>query len=1338
MGIEALAAGRQTRYCCCVCREDTTLPTPRDIGDAPTLVSPAPNEGRKPGSSQSMRTVADAARKHRGEPLADLNNQARVLASGRFDIARRLGSGSFGVVYDAFDKQRQTRVALKTLHLTDGGPLTTTLRDAEGTSKGAAREQRSRRLYALKQEFRKLANISHPNVASLYELGVEQGEWFIAMELVNGVEFLDWVRPIVNDDATAPALDVPRLRAAVRGLAKGVHALHGQGILHSDLKPSNVMVTPRGRTVILDFGLVALRDPQMGGAVSGTPEFMSPEQALGDHALTAASDWYAVGSMLYFALTNALPFDGPFLALVLNKTSQDPPPVATLNPGAPEDLVALCQGLMKRVPEERLDGAAVLASLGLDVSDATALGGNAGALCIGREDELKRLGEAAASARAGQPTAVFVSGPSGIGKSCLIDSFVDANNTVAGDTVVLSGRCFAQESVPYKALDGVIDALHGVLLGLPEDQRAALLPNDVGLLARAFPVLAGLANTEAVTPIRDDQELKLRLMRVLRALFGRLASVRPVLVVIDDIQWADSDSIVLLTELLRPPHAPALCMLMLYRSEDVANSEVLAALRQAPHLRSGGRNVVDLPVGTLGSTAARGLINHLCTALAKGSPSGSEVAISEAACDLITQESGGEPFLISEYVRVALSGGEISNQEGGRRAAIDGLLGARIDQLPKPAQALLATIGTAAAPLPRGVAAAATQGLQDGDAQQALVALEAAGMIRRLGAPFEHVVEAYHDRIREVAAARVPEARRPTIHGLLGRMLENEGGADPETLMVHFASAGEHEVATRYALEAATKADAALAFDRAAALYERAVKLGEFAEEAQQREIRVSLGDAYRNAGRGAKAARAYLDAAQYTSGVQELHLRARAGAQYLQAGHTSDGVETSRAVLEAVGEKLPTSKKAALARLLAQRARLRMRGLSFKRTPESEIDPQALLRMDMCYEVSTTFAITDELTGSLFGARLLLQALNTGEPRRLSLAMGIEACFQAATGQAESKRVTELLETSEALATDLDDPFLTASTRICRGVVTWSDGNYSESFVHCDAALRGFTEQCVGVPWDRAIAKFYKLYTQRWLGHFAELQDTLPAYLAEAEACGDLYTQTYLRHCFIPQLELAAGVQADGWSGTQAVEPSGQTVLVPDDETFELRHWWMLVTRVDRWLDQDEGIRAFEAVVQAWRPLQFALVLSIEAVRVEALFMRGRCALAAARQTEDSSRRARYLREVKRCARKMTKPSGTWGKALGALLLAAKSTFDADGAESYDAFSAAKVTLEATELPLHAAVAQWYMAATSEQTKGRPAGDKELGIAAERIASFGVADPARYASLVVAVAGQS
>src|SRR4051812_762631 len=340
-----------------------------------------------------------------------MNDPSRIVVPGipdRFEILRQVGEGGMGVVYEAIDRHRGASVALKTLQKME--PVA---------------------LYRFKHEFRSLAGLSHPNLVPLYELISESGTWFFTMEFVDGLDFiasLRTVRPGAPQEdgrsesatTTAPqpfqSFNMAALRSALRQLAEGVQALHSANIVHRDLKPSNVLVRGDGHLVILDFGIakeISARSSPVSGVgggpvrlpsdvtfsawtsdrdIVGSVPYMAPEQASGGE-VAAASDWYAVGVMLYEALTGRLPFLGDTWTILMKKQSEDPVAPRVLCPEVPEKLSSVCMALLRRNPAERFGHDDLLAQLfsgkrsrGLTVSRPAAF--------VGRQTQLATLAAA--------------------------------------------------------------------------------------------------------------------------------------------------------------------------------------------------------------------------------------------------------------------------------------------------------------------------------------------------------------------------------------------------------------------------------------------------------------------------------------------------------------------------------------------------------------------------------------------------------------------------------------------------------------------------------------------------------------------------------------------------------------------------------------------------------------------------------------------------------------------------------------------------------------------------------------------------------------------------------
>jgi serine/threonine protein kinase len=377
----------------------------------------------------------------------------------RFKILRQLGRGNMGVVYEAEDTKLGTKVALKVL--------------SESSAAG---------IYRLKQEFRAIADIVHPNLVGLHELFNVQGEWFFTMDLVHGDTILAGL-------GSKP--DIARLKNVFSQLAIGIHAIHNTGKLHRDIKPNNVLLTDDDRVVILDFGLVS--DEEKGGVgqtlvedgVSGTPAYMAPELTMGRGA-SKAGDWYAFGVMLFEALVGHLPFEGTVREVLTFKALYDPPSLASLLTNVPDELDTLCMKLLSRDSEARPGFDEITMVLGNSVKISEAPPPLEELPFVGRLNELAALHDALSITHVGTPCVVMLSGPSGVGKSTLVEHFLSSLRTTR-EAVVLNGRCFERESVPFKGCDSLVDSITHYLRQLPLRQAAQLLPRQILALARIFP-----------------------------------------------------------------------------------------------------------------------------------------------------------------------------------------------------------------------------------------------------------------------------------------------------------------------------------------------------------------------------------------------------------------------------------------------------------------------------------------------------------------------------------------------------------------------------------------------------------------------------------------------------------------------------------------------------------------------------------------------------------------------------------------------------------------------------------------------------------------------------------
>jgi serine/threonine protein kinase/tetratricopeptide (TPR) repeat protein len=1235
----------------------------------------------------------------------------------RFELRRRLGAGGMGVVYEAFDRERGRIVALKTLQRASADDL-----------------------YRFKREFRALADVAHPNLVSLYELMSDGSYWFFTMELVPGVNFLAYVRESLADTAGAatnehPTLlattnptgapdsfpydaptrishlqdqahesvqqsppdlsettcNLPRLRAALRQLAEGVNVLHETEQLHRDIKPSNVLVTSEGRVVLLDFGLImettALAQQQRPG-LAGTPAYMSPEQ-IGNQPISQASDWYNVGVILYEALTGRLPFTGTVLDVLERKQQSEPPPPRALVPSVPEDLDALCRDLLRRDPQVRPTGREVLARLngvgsnGAPTARATQSAADWDQLIalesdqfIGRRRQLQVLDDAYAAIKDGQTAvSVYVHGMSGMGKSALVTHFLDELQRREAEVVVLKGRCYERESVPYKALDGVVDSLSKHLMLLPSEQVDELMPVDAPALARLFPVILQVGAISEV-PQREQLlveplVLRRRAFAALRELLARLALRQPLVVFIDDLHWADADSTALLEDLLRPPDAPPLLLVASFRSEEIETKPFLKQLLQ----RVDAVSCRELKLQSLSAEEAGALVRSILPP--------NQRAL-DASIGVIVHEAAGNPLFIEELTRYALSSGR-SKTAG---LSLGEMIIARLLHQPAGARPLLETLSIAGRPLRPDVAAQAT-GLQDDEAPL-IASLRAARFLRSGGTTQQ--LELYHDRIRETLATQLDSSTVQKIHRRLAETLTAKGLDDPEVLFEHFLGAGETDLAATLATLAAKRAVTALAFDRAAHFYRKAIDLAPVVGT-DLLPLKIKLGEALANAGRPAEAAGVYLDAAQTAAADQALELQRRAAEQLLIGGHINEGLDVLRRVLAVIGFKLAPDAKRAMLSLLRQRAQLRLRGFKFTARPAEAMTQDELLRIDTCWAVAAGLGLVDTMRAFDFQTRHLLLALRAGDLYRIARALCTEVGFIATAGGPVERNTARMLEQAEALAHRSGHPHAQSMAVWARGISAYLVGDWANAAKLCARAAEMLREKCTGVTWELTTAHRFLFGSLLFLGEVGELSRRVPVLLAAAQEQGNLLAATDLRTRI--NLIWLAQDQPD-----EARQEVIDAMLRWPQEGFHLQHYSALLALVQIELYTGDGSVAWKHLTGQWRALTRSMLMRVQVLRIEARHLRARCALTAIISGEAHAERLFHMAES--AARQIEHEQMAWARPLVALIRAGGAGLRGDLARAAELSTVAIAGFEAAQMNLYAAAARRRLGQLTSGAEGQ------------------------------------
>ncbi|HSR97657.1 MAG TPA: AAA family ATPase, partial [Kofleriaceae bacterium] len=1006
-------------------------------------------------------------------------------------------------------------------------------------------------LHRLRDEFLVLYDLAHPNLVSLGELFDDDGRWFFSMELVDGVDFLHCVRP---DDA----LDVGRLRGAMAQLAAGLGFLHARGKVHRDVKPSNVLCTAE-RVVLLDFGLASA-----GGdsARAGTLPYMAPEQHAGEQS-RAAADWYAVGVMLWAALAGRMPFTGDERELADAKRRGAPPL------DGPADLVALARALLEPDAAQRPIDDEILQRLGARPPPRMPA-----MPFVGRGCELAGLRAAWGEAQAATRT-VFVRGPSGVGKSALLARFADELR--GAGAIVLPGRCHERVAMPYKAMHGIAAALAAHLRDDPDARRVALGSPDVGMLPEVFPSLSELAElTDAArgaATIRDPQQRRTRVFDAFAELVARLAAHAPLALMIDDLQWADRDGLALLEHIAARTPARAL---VVAAARDAALDGSLAGA--AEWLAAGAA----IDVGGLDPADAEELARRLA---------------GDAAAGAIAREATGHPLHISELARTW--------QLGLRDAAprLDDAIAGRVRELP-PDQARVLSLIAIAGALPQAVIGEAA-GLDGAGWWPALAALRASHLVRTHGPRGGDVVEPYHDRVRETVAARLAPEVVVAGHTRLASALASRGlGAErPDLLALHFEGAERPVDAAHWTERAADQAARALAFDRAAELYLRTRALLAHAPD-HAASLQSRLGDALANAGRGAPAAEAYLAGAALVTdatGDDEVELRRRAAEQLLRSGHIDEGLRVIDGVFREVGLPPMSRRRWPVGALIVQRGLLRIR--RWRGSARRASTDRDRRKLACCWSAVVGMAMTSPLRMAEYQTRHLRLAYAAGDTRRIALGMCFEAPAAALAGP-PATRAHALLDEARAWAAQVDDRVVEPYVALAEGTVALLSGRWRDSFARCDAAERGFRDDCVGVAWEIGTSSHIALSCLWYMGRVRELRTRLVRALDEADRRGDLYAATELRTALHPMM-LLMDDREPAARDTLARAKTG----LPERETT-MQHWQHTQSSALVELYAGAPEKALALIERGLPAVRRAFLLRIYAVRSFTAFLRAAASL--------------------------------------------------------------------------------------------------------------------------------
>ena len=489
-----------------------------------------------------------------------------------YRLLSKIDSGGMGEVYKGEDTRLGRTVAIKFL--------------LAGVGENAVARRR------FLQEAQSASSLNHPNIVTIYAIEQVDGFDFIVMEYVEGRD----LKSLIHTDG---ALPLTRLLDIGIQTAEALQAAHEINLIHRDIKSANILVTPRGQAKVLDFGLAKLirtvADRVDGdaptltnltdeGTVLGTAAYMSPEQTRGQ-ALDGRSDLFSLGCVLYEAATRSLPFAGPSMLAIMHAiATTDPPSPSRVRPELPREFDLILERALAKDKEKRYSSAVEMAQalrslrasftgewLGNPIVYDKDLVKAPAAPFVGREAELTKLETYLQQAINGSGHVVLISGEPGIGKTSLSDEFLRRARSRFPGLSVSRGRCVEQYGTGEAYLP-FLDAIGGLLEGKSRDRLAAVMRTSAPTWCSQLPV--AFASTSAMETLQQETigATKERMMREMGDALGIFATSSPVVLLLEDLHWADPSSVDLMRHLSQRISNQHLLLAGTFRPEDIERS----------------------------------------------------------------------------------------------------------------------------------------------------------------------------------------------------------------------------------------------------------------------------------------------------------------------------------------------------------------------------------------------------------------------------------------------------------------------------------------------------------------------------------------------------------------------------------------------------------------------------------------------------------------------------------------------------------------------------------------------------------------------------------------------
>jgi tetratricopeptide (TPR) repeat protein len=617
-------------------RANDVLALDPDNADAKSYLTAAE---RALGTSQPTEATKQAP----PEPAKATASIPTSFGNGRYQVKKFLGEGGKKKVYLAHDTvlDRDVAFALIKTEKLDETARTRIKREAQAMGRLG----------------------DHPNIVTVYDFGEapETNQPYMVLPLLSGGDVEGLIKKAADHK-----LPLPQSIEIARSVCRGLEFAHARGIIHRDIKPGNVWMSADGTAKVGDFGLAVAVDrsrlTQIGMMV-GTVSYMPPEQAMGGE-VTARADLYSLGAMLYEMVTGRPPFVGDDSVAIIGQHINTPPVSPSWHRAdLPPSLETLIMQLLEKDPQKRPASAKVvleaLESIGKakaeeqPSTDRPTLTENPlyRRVFVGRESELKQLQAAFDGAVSGQGALWMVLGEPGIGKTALCEQLATYVTLRGGKTLV--GHCYEEGSLslPYLAF---VEAMRSYVLDRPADDLRKDLGSGATDVARIVSEIREKLHVEP-RKAENPEEDRYRLLQSVSSFLTSAASIKPLLVVLEDLHDADKGTLEMLTYVSRNLANARLLIVGTYRDVEVDRTHPLSgALAELRRVSSFGRVLL------------RGLnadeVHRMLGSIARGD-------VPWSMAEVVHRQTEGNPLFVQEVVRYLVEDGLLS-RKGGRLARI--------------------------------------------------------------------------------------------------------------------------------------------------------------------------------------------------------------------------------------------------------------------------------------------------------------------------------------------------------------------------------------------------------------------------------------------------------------------------------------------------------------------------------------------------------------------------------------------------------------------------------------------------------------------------------------------